>query len=304
MRVRCEQCNKKISIDEAFAGGMCRCPYCGAITKAGDRPLAVAAMAARPERPGMPAPSAPAAEEPAEAPEVPLARPVRIQGITAMVMLALLIAMIAFVVIFYYSVIRQLETNDQPPRPTGPPPPTLQERTGADLAKLAPATPVVYVVDGGSSMSEFYDTASVVVRLNVRDLATTDKFNILIAREAEGLQLTDGWAAGGSGAGARVDELLDSHAPVGATDLAAAVRRAIGLSPKTVVVLAAKSPGDPAELDKLAKSAGCVISGVSLGGYPDVEAVMKDIAARTGGHWIALTSDQLVDYLDHAPPLP
>jgi len=31
VKVRCSECRKKISVDEAFAGSMCRCPYCKAI---------------------------------------------------------------------------------------------------------------------------------------------------------------------------------------------------------------------------------------------------------------------------------
>ena len=31
IKIRCIDCKKKISIDEAFAGGVCRCPYCTAI---------------------------------------------------------------------------------------------------------------------------------------------------------------------------------------------------------------------------------------------------------------------------------
>ena len=31
IKIRCVDCKKKISIDEAFAGGVCRCPYCTAI---------------------------------------------------------------------------------------------------------------------------------------------------------------------------------------------------------------------------------------------------------------------------------
>ena len=31
LKVRCSECRKKISVDEAFAGSMCRCPYCKSI---------------------------------------------------------------------------------------------------------------------------------------------------------------------------------------------------------------------------------------------------------------------------------
>jgi hypothetical protein len=31
LKINCPECNRRISVDEAFAGGVCRCPYCKAI---------------------------------------------------------------------------------------------------------------------------------------------------------------------------------------------------------------------------------------------------------------------------------
>ena len=33
IKLRCAECRKKLSVDEGFAGGVCRCPYCKAICK-------------------------------------------------------------------------------------------------------------------------------------------------------------------------------------------------------------------------------------------------------------------------------
>ena len=54
IKVRCTGCRKRISVDEAFAGGVCRCPYCGATSSVpssagGGRP------GFRPDVPGAPA---------------------------------------------------------------------------------------------------------------------------------------------------------------------------------------------------------------------------------------------------------
>ena len=49
IKIRCTECNKKVSIDEAFAGGMCRCPYCKAIVYVSEHPGE--AGAARPAAP-------------------------------------------------------------------------------------------------------------------------------------------------------------------------------------------------------------------------------------------------------------
>ena len=113
--VRCTGCRKKISVDDGFAGGVARCPYCKEIVMVagvkaagrGDRPES---PDARPETPdgavteptppaegtppveGTPAP----APAPAVAPhEVPMASPVRMQGIFTVALLGALVVMIA-----------------------------------------------------------------------------------------------------------------------------------------------------------------------------------------------------------------
>ncbi|MBN1553269.1 MAG: hypothetical protein JXA11_00875 [Phycisphaerae bacterium] len=62
LKVRCSQCQKKISVDEAFAGSMCRCPYCKMIVQVPELALAAEGVArpsrpvGRPERPDSPRP--------------------------------------------------------------------------------------------------------------------------------------------------------------------------------------------------------------------------------------------------------
>lgn len=93
MRIRCRQCRKKISIDDGFAGGLCRCPYCKAITMASG--AASAGCAERPDRPDSPNEVVASQARQAESDEtVPLAEPVAIQGITRMLLPGLLILLL------------------------------------------------------------------------------------------------------------------------------------------------------------------------------------------------------------------
>ncbi len=64
IKIRCVDCKKKISIDEAFAGGVCRCPYCTAIVYVPDD----SATKKRKRRPETPKPRP---ESPAPRPKAP-----------------------------------------------------------------------------------------------------------------------------------------------------------------------------------------------------------------------------------------
>lgn len=56
VRIRCSECHKKIAVDEAFAGSMCRCPYCKSIVIVPQEISASEANTtpARPAAPGRP----------------------------------------------------------------------------------------------------------------------------------------------------------------------------------------------------------------------------------------------------------
>ncbi len=122
MRIRCTECRKKISIDDAFAGGVCRCPYCrstvfvpgeamdngrharpdapgGRPEAPAARPEAPAAATALAEPAGAFVPLESADEEAAPAPahseHIPMARPVVLQGIAAIVLWVLVLGMLA-----------------------------------------------------------------------------------------------------------------------------------------------------------------------------------------------------------------
>jgi DNA-directed RNA polymerase subunit RPC12/RpoP len=63
LKVRCSECRKKISVDEAFAGSMCRCPYCKSIVMVPAEVTPEAAQApkrsSRPTAPGASRPKMP-----------------------------------------------------------------------------------------------------------------------------------------------------------------------------------------------------------------------------------------------------
>jgi phage FluMu protein Com len=147
IKIRCDQCSKKILVDEGFAGGACRCPYCKAIVMVpGDSDASVGARpqtpSGRPEAPGgrsqsrgnaqaarqewqaaggrgatpaqapprYVAPTAVVVGSPANVPateHIPMAKPVKIQGIVALVLFALIAAMLVVAVFVVVAVLQK-----------------------------------------------------------------------------------------------------------------------------------------------------------------------------------------------------
>ena len=298
MKVRCEQCCKKISIDEAFAGGMCRCPYCKAITRAGGGPREARA-AARPDRPTSPGePAVVPRERAAEPGAIPLAKPVLIQGVVALALVGLLVLLGAAAVVF--SVVKARQPEATPPAAPAENP---FAKAGPNVAGMEIAPPVVYVVDASSGMDGLYDAAGVIVRHSIRSLKQGEKFNLLLVREEGFERLSAGWVAAGPGREARAGKFVEARVPAGATELDRAVREAILLLPDTVVVIAAKGPTDPKRLARQAQPVRCAIYCLSLGS-DTVPKTMEKLASATGGKCKALQTDEIAGWVEDLPPLP
>jgi hypothetical protein len=287
MKVRCEQCRKKISIDEAFAGGMCRCPYCKAVTRSGGGRRG-ARTVARPDRPDVPGGPAPAAVERTEEPTpVPLAKPVGI-----------IVVLVAGAVVLFSKV-----KDPQPDATAGTGAENPFAASGRNVAGIEITPPVVYVVDVSSGMAGQYDAAGAIVRYSIRSLEAGDKFNVLLVREQGVEKLSDGMLPAGEGSDTKAKEFLGSRAAMGATELDPAVGQAVGLSPGTVVIIAAKGPADPTKLARQAEDAGCAIHCLRLGAEA-VPETMAALASVTGGKCRAMWPDEVARWLEDLPPLP
>ncbi len=301
IKVRCKNCRKKIAIDEGFAGGVCRCPYCGALAEvpgsAGD---AGRDRPGRPDRPETPGATGGGQARPAQH-AVPVARPVLIQGIVAIVLLVLLVLMVSFSAVFFYMVLRGRDGGAQQ-APIQPIAASSQHVAGLPLRP-----PVVYVLDGGSGTGPMLGAGSALIRHSIRRLKDRQKFNVLFVEEGGFEKFTDRWAPGGGRADPLVKTFLANRLSAGATDLVSAMEAAFDLLPRSVVVVAGKPPAEGARLAALARkarAAGIRIYGISLGSYPEVNEAMKQLAEKTGGGWRGFSETELVEYLRSAPPLP
>jgi len=323
IKVRCQRCRKKISIDEAFAGGNCRCPYCKAITMVSGR--SAVSRAARPERPDTPT-SAVSQVQPVEA--VPLAKPVKVQGIVTLI---LSVFVLLLLVVGVFLVVKlSIGSDDKPPVPNGGQGPVKNDMNepetlpddddffpssipaptnpftvkGPNVAGMTITGPVVYVLDGSLMTQGLCDQAVAVVRYSIISLDFREKFNVVVLN-AEGFKpLGDKWLAGGEAGDKKARRFLTDCQPEGATDLAGGIRRAMKAKPRTIVVLTYKAVGSADDLVKQAKQTGVGIFTVMLDSPPDVVKVMEKLAAGTSGQCRQFASDDLVDLISEASPLP
>ncbi len=218
IKIRCSDCRKRISIDEAFAGGVCRCPYCTALVFV----PAGASASVRPGRPSAPGgrPAAPGetvgadagittAQEAREAIEaaaksdqdVPIASPVRMQGIAAIIMLVVLLALLGgggYVVVDAMSGDDNGQTNgDTNGDGNGhadngnghkPPVKTFNPFThpgvdGPGVDGMPLDAPIIYCIEAGSSMDQTLNYAVAMTYVSVRTLSGDHTFNVIIGEE-------------------------------------------------------------------------------------------------------------------------
>ena len=305
IKVRCKNCRKKISMDEAFAGGVCRCPYCGALNMAGGS-AASGGKVERPDRPDRPdTPGTAAVPEEAvdaEPEHIPLARPVRIQGIVALVLIALMLMMIVAVGVWAYMYFGGTNGNGNG---GGNGPVTVD---GPSLIDVPITAPVVYVLDASGDTQFLYGSAKDVVRHSVRSLGGSRKFQLMLVR-SKGVEMpsTD-WLAGGADGDNTVKPFLNARTAGGKTNLAAAIERGIALKPKTLAVISGSAlstdPDRAGALAAKASEAGVTVQCVSLGAFEEVTAPMRTLSEATGGQCRAYEEDVLIGRLKAMGSLP
>lgn len=327
IKIRCSECSKKISIDEAFAGGACRCPYCKAIVMVPGESRGGAA-----ERPSAPRPDAPgdataqaAAAAAALVPEdVPMADPVRIQSYVAVTLIALLIVAMIVGVVFVVIHLRGGKTESvqtpnellQVAAPVNPLKPTIEGASVAGDVKIA--APVVYVIDCGDSMNQMIDYSAKIVSVSVDSLKDDQKFTVIMAlpetnssREtAETVKLpagavmlknamVNGGEAGEKEALKFMMDLEETRVG-GKVDVTPAIKAALALNPKTVVVFTNKTIDGADALTEAAHKAGASLATMAMGADDDVKVSLKKLADSTEGQSRAYTAGMLQSWVDQS----
>lgn len=321
MRIRCSGCSKKISVDDAFAGGVCRCPYCKDTVFVPGKAEEGKAKG-RPDAPGRP--DVPTAAEggeevlvgqPLEAHvRVPMARPVVVQGIVSIILCGLLIVLIGGGIVFG-AVMAASSIGGDPntARQAGPVDannvnPFLVDgggQEGADqdtMAGLPITPPVVYVIENDASLRRSLDLIYDMVVFSVKTLEPREQFSVILTGPPpaghNGKRAMDGWAPGGEVGMAEAERFFNQVDWLGASDVPAAFMEALARKPRTVVLCAAGRIENPGSLASAAKAASVSVVAVGITPSEANFASLAELARLTGGRSRQLTGSQLASFLE------
>jgi phage FluMu protein Com len=312
MKIRCTECSKKIMIDEAFAGGVCRCPYCKAIvfvpTRDGGRGATArpSSPAGRPSAPSFraeapsPRPESPMTveagaappEQPTEEP-IPMANRVRVQGIVSIVLLGLVLLMIVGSVWMSYRLFWKdgaagpgKDANHHVGALKGT---TAASAVAAEEWHLTPEAPVLYCIDG-SMHPRVFDMAASLLLNCVGKMPPGASLNVLVFSEKDEDDRDMGGLIVNSKENQEKVRKLVQAPPGGAADFARALKKALETKAalKTVVVFSNRDiSAVTSQADSLKAKARFTTVALpiqeEIGLQDDTKTSMEDLARKTGG---------------------
>ncbi len=314
IKLRCASCRKRLSVDEAFAGGLCRCPYCGDLTLVPGRGRRAAA-AGRPTTPGgrprAPGgrPEAPVRAGETRAPaadDIPTADPVKIQGVVALIVLGLVIAMATAggIVLVEFGpdwFAKEPNAPAPPQRDTGggrvvgndigPKRPSTTRQNGWKAAPREPEvtgpavdgmvvkTPVVYCIASGSPTAFNFAVAKVLKSLET--LRPGDSFAVVVCRPAGVDSPAEGYLSGPEGIG-KVQAYFDETVAGSYRTLVKGIEAAaVRMPPPRTIVIFSSGGVPPAELKQAIDAAagtGATVNVVILTDDPAAIEQLKALA--------------------------
>ncbi|MFW5840632.1 MAG: hypothetical protein ACOCZE_08635 [Planctomycetota bacterium] len=310
IRVECDQCQGKISVDDAFAGSVCRCPYCKAMVIV-PRSDNGGASRPRPEAPVSRPVAPPSAAHPVQPPpqgqtagdqgDKPLfhaedRRRIHARKHQAVIVIVAVLLIIAFAGV---AVILMQESGGQddaydPDKPVPYEPDQITQPrenvTGPNiLGQIRLASPTIYVLDAGGSMVSHFGQAAEKIAESVVSLGPEGQFNLYVAEEEGVRKLGQNLAATGPRGAAKVREMTSKTYPTGATSqtLADAIKQAIEAKPDAVVVVTAKEIEQAGKLSDLARARGVKVHAAAMVEDQYVAESLKKIATGSMGQFAA-----------------
>ena len=170
---------------------------------------------------------------------------------------------------------------------------------GSSIAGMEIKAPVIYCIEGGSSMHNTLAYAVAMTRVSVRALPADQTFTIVLGEEGGNDDaswyrfLLKDYMSGGEAGERAVAKPLDQVAGNGAPNVSRLLKAALARKPKTIVFFACKPVSAADELGKLAKAQGVRMMTVCLTDEADIVKYMATLAELTGGDSRAFSIGQL-----------
>ena len=316
--ITCTNCKTVLTIDDAFAGGVCRCQNCGTIQtvpakKASSRPAAP--QSAKPPGPRSlyqtAAPKTTRLDELADAvassglarggltkpaqPDTPPADSPEQQRRNLLPLL--LIGLGALVVLLGIVIAVLLLRPGAPASATG----------GASIATSGPTfcdipingTSVIFLLDRGNSMADLFDTLKATTYKTLAQLGPERQFQVILWDNQVNQEHSDEFPHGqmGNATLGQIDDCRRDFQDVVATGesrLAGPLKEAVERHPQTIVIASGRWDLDDDDMTALrsAASQGMRIHVVQIGNATRNSA-LQQAASSTGGQFRAVTAPEL-----------
>jgi biopolymer transport protein ExbD len=309
IQITCTSCKRVLSIDDAFAGGVCRCQFCGTIQTVPARGSAQKAAAGAAKGPktlfenkargvtgvgsgsgledladivqsssGL---SDPNLRKPPAAPTPPPPKNLTpLLGISAAVILVLLI--VVLVMAFHGSGASSAGTGPIPINNPSTPAPNAPPAAPSFCGVPIDHSRVVYLVDDGASSADVLDTIKTVMFKSINSLGPDRQFLVLFWNPN-----TETYPS---------DETSFAFAVKDNTDPLPGLKTALADNPGQIILVTAKAGDlDDSLIAKVAALRGnstAHIDCIAVNGVPG-DKVLAKIAAQSGGTFVPLPDSQL-----------
>jgi hypothetical protein len=327
--ITCTNCESVLTIDDAFAGGVCRCQFCGTIqtvpSKKEQAALTAKATAKSLYQKEKVPPRSEASgtglehlgggisgsglvetqaalrqhvDDPAAAtpvPTAPLIQPApSAQG--TRVSVVLITAAVVVVTGIAVAILLSRMTDRGHASQTNP---NALALSGPNFCGIpVTGSSVIYLIDRGNSINEFFDAVKAATYKSLKQLGPDRKFQVILWDNDAGSTEFPSGAMRNATAGA-VEDCQRSFQDLtagGSSHLAGPLREALARKPQFIVIATAKSQLEDDDTDALhsALGSGTHLCFLQIG--PNLPPLFEDLAKSTGGQAKHLTPEELREF--------
>ena len=321
INITCTSCKKVLSIDDAFAGGVCRCQYCGTIqtvpakasktlfeNKARSASTATGSGSGLDDLADVVQSSGLSDARLRKQPASPPPRPKNLMPVLGLAAAAIIVLVVVILVLAFRgsggskaSTVAAVDSTAVPdhPAPVNSPIPVL---TPSFCGVPIDQSVVVYVIDNGSSSAEFLDAMESALFKSIESLGPDRQFQILFWNPDTATYPTakqTAFAVKDNIDAAR--KRLQDVTAAGSTDPMASLQRAIADNPGQIMLITAKGGAlDDSLVDQVVRIRGNAktrIDWFAVNGVPGDKLLTK-IASVSGGIFVPVSEAQLKGFAE------